>query len=157
MEHLAAALGCAGLEGDAFHPEANVAKMRGGTPLTDEDRWPWLDQLGAAIGAQVRVDGATIASCSALRRIYRERLAAAAQVPVYFAFLDGERGTVAAHIVARQGHYMPASLLESQYATLERPEADERALTLSSFAPVDEMVDAVLAWVGRISSERGSA
>ncbi len=144
MRELADRLGCTGFEGDAFHGEANVAKMRAGHPLDDADRWPWLDRLGAAIGAAVRGDGLAVAACSALKRSYRERLEQAAGVPLLFVLLDGDRAELAERLSARQGHYMPASLLDSQLATLERPAADENALALPSAWPVDRLREAVL-------------
>jgi len=145
--HLADYLDCAAYEGDDFHGAANVAKMHAGLPLDDGDRWPWLDRLGAAIGAGVHDGGIAVAACSALKRSYRERLARAAGVPLLFVLLDGERDEIAAHLANRRSHYMPLSLLESQLATLERPAADEPALALHCYAPVEELRDNVLAWV----------
>ncbi len=125
------------LEGDAFHPAANVAKMSAGTPLTDEDRWPWLDAIGRAMA---ETPGPVFAACSALRRAYRERLAAAAGAPVYFLHLDGDRALIGGRMQARSGHFMPESLLDSQFATLEPPAADELAARI----PIDQSVEAIL-------------
>jgi gluconokinase len=146
---LAATLAVPALEGDDFHAAASVAKMRAGRPLDDADRWPWLDRLGAAIGAAVSERGLVVAACSALKRSYRERLAAAAGVPTGFVLLDGDRAEIAEHLRLRATHYMPPSLLDSQLATLERPGADERALTLPCYAPVAQLRQAVLAWARR--------
>ncbi|RYY27676.1 MAG: gluconokinase [Sphingomonadales bacterium] len=143
-------LGCSALEGDDFHADASVAKMRTGQPLTDDDRWPWLDRLGAAIGAAVHGDGIAIAACSALKRSYRERLERAAGVPLLFVLLDGEREEIAERLAARTQHYMSPSLLDSQFATLERPAADERALTLHCYHPIEELRGDVLSWAHTI-------
>ncbi|GGE74365.1 gluconokinase [Sphingomonas prati] len=145
---LAERLACPFLEGDAFHGEANVAKMRAGHPLTDDDRWPWLDRLGAAIGAGARDGGIVVATCSALKRSYRQRLESAAGVPLLFVLLDGDAGALAGRIEHRPGHYMPASLLDSQIATLERPAPDERAVTLDAGRPQDALCSAALDWIG---------
>jgi gluconokinase len=145
--HLAQHLSCAAFDGDDFHSPANVAKMSAGQPLNDDDRWPWLDRLGEAIGKGVHDGGIAVAACSALKRSYRERLERAAGVPLLFVLLDGEREEIATHLASRPGHYMPLSLLESQLATLERPGAGERALALHCYAPLDELRDNVLAWV----------
>lgn len=145
---LAAALRCPFLEGDLFHAATAVARMRAGHPLTDEDRWPWLDRLGAAVGRVVAADGVAVAACSALKRSYRERLAAAIDVPVRFVLLDGGRDELARRLEARAGHYMPASLLASQLATLERPAADEPALVLAADRPTPQACAEVLAWLG---------
>ena len=143
---LAAHLGCPAFEGDDFHAPASVAKMRAGRPLGDADRWPWLDRLGAAIGAGVADKGIAVVACSALKRSYRERLERAAGVPLLFVLLDGERDEIAAQLATRHSHYMPPSLLDSQFAALERPAADERALTLHCYAPVADLRRDVLDW-----------
>ena len=121
---------CPFLEGDDYHSDANVAKMRGGHALTDEDRWPWLDALGAAIARTVTSAGFAVASCSALRRSYRDRLRAAIGPGVLFVLLEADAAELARRLNQRSGHYMPASLLGNQLATLERPGADEEALDL---------------------------
>ena len=145
--HLADYLGCPTFEGDDFHAAASIAKMRAGEPLDDADRWPWLDQLGAALGKGVADAGIAVAACSALKRRYRERLEQAAGVPLLFALLDGDREEIAARLAARKDHYMPASLIDSQFAALERPAADERALVLHCYAPLDDLRRDVLAWM----------
>lgn len=146
---LAAALGGRFLEGDDFHDPAAVAKMRSGTPLTDDDRWPWLDRLGRALGEAAASGGGAVAACSALRRAYRERLAAAAGVPVRFVLLDPGRPVLERRMAERTGHYMPASLLDSQLATLERPDADESTLVLTGDAGKETMCRAALDWLTR--------
>lgn len=127
---LAEKLDCPFLEGDEHHSAANVAKMRGGEPLTDEDRWPWLDALGAAVAGSIAAKGFAVASCSALRRVYRDRLRAAIGPGVLFVLLEADATELTRRLSERAGHYMPASLLGSQLATLERPQADEDALDL---------------------------
>jgi gluconokinase len=141
-EALAEQLGLPLLEGDTFHPPANVKKMSSGVPLTDADRWPWLDAIGKAIRD---APGPVIVACSALKRVYRERLEAAAGRPVLFLFLDASKETLAARIGNRKGHFMPASLLDSQLATLEPPGPDEPIIRISVEPPVKEVVEASLA------------
>ena len=129
-------------DADEFHPKANIDKMSAGIALTDADRWPWLDAIG---GALARSGGRLIVACSALRRIYRERLAQAAGGPVIFVWLDGSKETIGARLKRRKHHFMPASLLDSQFATLERPGPDELAIRVSVEPPCDEVVAAALA------------
>ncbi|WP_294392371.1 gluconokinase [uncultured Sphingomonas sp.] len=144
---IAEALHCPFLEGDAFHDDSAVARMRSGIPLTDEDRWPWLDRLGAAIGASVAAEGIAVAACSALRRSYRARLVEAIGAPTRFLLPDNDRQELARRLTSRQGHYMPPTLLESQLATLERPEPQEAALILDASAPPERLRDDALAWL----------
>jgi gluconokinase len=142
-ERLAERLGLPFRDADEFHPPANVAKMSSGIPLGDDDRWPWLDAIGAAIHAAGT--GGIVVACSALRRVYRERILKAAGRPVVFVFLDGSLETLRQRIGGRRGHFMPASLLDSQLATLERPEPDENAITVSTEPPMEAVVDAAIA------------
>src|SRR5690349_19934606 len=114
---LAERLGWPFRDGDSFHPPENVEKMRSGVPLTDEDRWPWLDAIAAWIDERRRAGEHGIVACSALRRAYRVRLRAGHD-DVRFVFLDGDRALIEARLKARKGHYMPPSLLDSQLATL---------------------------------------
>ena len=141
---LADALGLPFVDGDALHPAANVAKMAAGIPLDDADRAPWLDAVGAVLAA-----GPVVVACSALRRVYRDRLRAAAP-ELLLVFLDGSREVLAARMAARPGHFMPASLLDSQLATLERPDPDEHPVTVDIDAPVPEIVASL---VERISHD----
>jgi len=138
-EGLAAHLGMPLLEGDQFHPKANIDKMSSGTPLTDDDRWPWLDAIATAM--RDAPDG-VIVTCSALRRVYRDRLRERAGRQVLFVFLDGSKETIAARLANRKGHFMPPSLLASQFATLEPPGADEPGIVRVS---IDPSVEAVVA------------
>jgi len=144
---IARAMGLDCVDGDDLHLPASVAKMARGTPLDDADRWPWLDRLGAAIGAAVAEGGIVIAACSALKRGYRERLERAAGVPLRFVCLDGDRAAIGERLAARTRHYMPPGLLDSQFAALERPAADERALILPCYRPIEELGEAIVDWL----------
>ena len=151
---IARAFGCPFLEGDAFHPAANVAKMAGGTPLDDADRWPWLDALGAALGRAAQEQGRAVAACSALKRAYRDRLRQAAEVPLRLICLHGDRAVLWARMQARTDHYMPASLLDSQLATLELPAAEEGALLLDLDATPEILLGRALDFL-RATDRRG--
>ena len=139
-EALAQQLECRFIEGDRLHPASNIAKMSAGQPLNDGDRWPWLDIIGKAMSTELVAGRGVVASCSALRKIYRQKLAQSARAPIKFIFLHGSREVLAARIAARKGHFMPPSLLDSQLKTLEIPGPDEEALHLDVALPVDELV-----------------
>ena len=141
---LAKRLGWDFAEADTFHSAANIAKMRSGTALTDADRWPWLDAIARWIGAARAQGRPCLVACSALKRRYRERLAGGRD-DVRFVYLKGGYDTVASRLAGRSGHYMPLSLLQSQYDTLEEPDPDENVLVLSIERPVDALVDEVAA------------
>jgi gluconokinase len=136
---LAARLGLNYRDGDDLHPPENVAKMRAGMPLTDADRWPWLDRVGQVLLAEAPV----IVGCSALKRAYRDRIRTAAGGPVTFVHLAGSQEVIAARMALRQGHYMPLSLLDSQFAALEPPAAEE-AITVSIDQPLEALVADIL-------------
>lgn len=144
-ERLAQALGCPFLEGDSFHPASNVEKMRRGAPLDDADRWPWLQSLGRAIGEHVGRSEQVVTACSALKRVYRDRLREAASADITFILLDGDPKMLSERLEARQDHYMPPSLLDSQLAILERPGPDETAIHLDVREPPDALIEAALA------------
>ena len=144
--HLASALGCSFLEGDAFHSSESIAKMRLGQSLDDSDRWPWLDRLGTALGEAVAAERIAMAACSALKRSYRERLAHAAGVPLLFVFLDADHDELAQRLAQRPNHYMPPTLLASQLAALEPPGPDEPATRLDSRQPPEDLSRAAWAW-----------
>lgn len=129
---LADALGWPFLDADDFHPEANVAKMRTGVPLTDDDRWPWLDRLATEMTAINARGGSAVLGCSALKQAYRDRLARAGDVRIVY--LKGDRAAIEPRLAARAGHYMPASLLTSQFAALEEP-ADAIVVDIRLQAP----------------------
>ena len=136
---LATRLGLNYRDGDDLHPPENVAKMRAGMPLTDADRWPWLDRVGQVFLAEAPV----IVGCSALKRAYRDRIRTAAGGPVTFVHLAGSQEVIAARMALRQGHYMPLSLLDSQFAALEPPAAEE-AITVSIDQPLEALVADIL-------------
>ncbi len=140
-EKLAATLVVPFIEGDTLHPAANIEKMSRGTALNDEDRWPWLERIGTALQG----DTAKVASCSALKRVYRQRLATAAGRPIAYVFLHGTRDLLASRIAARRNHFMPSSLLDSQLAVLEPPTPEEGAMTFDIRLTVDEIVKRALA------------
>jgi gluconokinase len=140
---LAQATGWPFFDADDFHPPANVARMAAGVPLTDEDRWPWLDAIVAAMRAIEAQGSNAVLACSALRQAYRDRLAAAGDVR--FVHLAGDFDTIAARLAARSHRYMPASLLDSQFATLEPP---RDAITIDIRQPVPDQVAAIRAALG---------
>jgi gluconokinase len=152
---LAHELGCTFLEGDSFHSDENVAKMRAAIPLTDEDRWPWLDRLGNAMGDAAHADGLAVTACSALKRIYRERLSVAARVPVAFVMLGTTSQELARRLDNRPGHYMPPSLLDSQLQTLEPPGLDEHALILDSDEAPAALSRRVCDWLAHHMTKAG--
>jgi gluconokinase len=123
---LAGRLGVDYAEADEFHPPANIEKMSAGHPLTDEDRWPWLDAIAQWIGAHSSTGG--VVTCSALKRTYRDVLRAGG--PVLFIHLDGTHDLIAARLAARKGHFMPPALLDSQLADLEPLDPDEPGVVL---------------------------
>lgn len=139
-EGLAAELHCPFIEGDKLHPASNIAKMSAGTPLNDADRWPWLEIIGKAMKAECDAGRGVVASCSALKKAYRQKLAEAAEQSITFIHLHGSRDLLAARMAERKGHFMPTSLLDSQLATIEVPGPDENALHLDVVLPVDELV-----------------
>ncbi len=135
---LAAAEGWVLLEGDQFHPQANVTKMAAGTPLTDEDRWPWLRCIAAAMDTHRGRGESAVVACSALRRAYRDILAADRVV-----YLRGTRETIAARMALRKDHFMPPSLLDSQFRTLEEPGPDEHPIVVDIDAAPDKIVETI--------------
>ncbi len=139
---IAERLGLPFRDADEFHPPANIAKMSSGTPLTDDDRWPWLDAIGAHLAGHRGVG--CVVTCSALKRAYRDRLREAAP-DLRFIHLHGDAALVAMRQAARQGHFMPASLVASQFATLEPPAPDERVVVLDVAATPEALADAAIA------------
>jgi carbohydrate kinase (thermoresistant glucokinase family) len=144
---LAAALGWPFRDADGFHPQANIDKMRRGVPLDDGDRRPWLDAIASWIDERLARKEPGIVSCSALKRAYRGRIVGARR-GVRLVHLAGGKGLIAARLAARTGHFMPASLLESQLATLEKPAADEGALVVDIALPPAEIAAAIIAALG---------
>ncbi len=146
-ELLAARLGWEFADADGFHTPENVEKMRRGQPLTDADRGPWLDRLAAGIDGWIAAKRPTVLACSALRRAYRDRLAHGRR-EVLFLHLDAPRAELSARLAARRGHYMPASLLDSQLATLEQPGADEAAVIVDASGTPAQVVGRAVAALG---------
>ncbi|MCJ8053932.1 gluconokinase [Shinella curvata] len=140
-EGLAAALPAAFIEGDSLHPAANVEKMSKGIALDDADRWPWLDIIGRALSDALAQDESIVISCSALKKIYRDHLRAAAGGNLSFVFLKGSRELLLGRMTARRGHFMPASLLDSQLATLEDPTGEPGVVTVDIDASIQQIVD----------------
>jgi gluconokinase len=143
---LAGEIGCPFLEGDDFHSPQAIERMRAGIPLADADRWPWLDRLGHAISDQVGSHRIVVAACSALRKVYRDRLREAIAAPVGFVLLDTDPQELSRRMSNRPHHYMPPSLLASQLETLERPEPDEHAIVLDARRPIADLCRQVLEW-----------
>jgi gluconokinase len=153
-EALAWRLGWTFEDGDVFHPPANVAKMHAGHPLTDEDRWPWLRAIADEIDRVCRAGRHVIIACSALKRAYRNILVHG-RGDVRIVFLDGSEALIASRLAGRKDHFMPPRLLASQFATLERPRPDERVITVSIDAPVETLVDDILAALGLRPADSG--
>ncbi|NLS18012.1 gluconokinase [Rhizobium sp. P40RR-XXII] len=141
-EGVAAKLGIHFIEGDALHPAANVEKMSKGIPLTDEDRWPWLEKIGQEISASLAKGEGVAVTCSALKRVYRERLRAAAGGHLYFIYLEGSKELLTKRMGERKGHFMPASLLESQLQTLEVPTGEPGVVTVDIDDTIEGIVEA---------------
>lgn len=125
-EALAPVIGADFIDGDALHPADNIAKMSRGEPLDDADRWPWLEKVGFAFRD---AEHPLIIGCSALKRVYRDAIIGAAGGQVCFVHLAGSRALIEQRMAGRQGHFMPVSLLDSQFAALEPPGADEMSVT----------------------------
>jgi gluconokinase len=141
---LAAALGWRLIDADDLHPPQNVAKMAAGIPLTDDDRWPWLDRIVDALRRTTAEGANVILACSALKQRYRDRLAQAGDVR--FVHLRGDPQTIAARLATRHHRYMPAALLESQFAALEVPsDAIDVDITMSVDAQVAAIIEALCA------------
>jgi gluconokinase len=140
---LAEDLGWRFLEADNFHPRANIEKMRSGVPLTDEDRWPWLERLREQITLSLAAKENAVLACSALKRAYRERLRVSGDVK--FVFLRGDYALIERQLRRRRGHFMNPALLQSQFADLEEPQPDEDVLTIDLGRSPQELVDEIKA------------
>ena len=147
-EELARKLEFAFLEGDDFHPEGNKRKMAAGIALEDDDRWPWLDALSEAIVA-ARDNQGVVATCSALKRSYRDRIRAKVAPPLSFVFLSVAQEELARRLRSRRGHFMPAALLESQLNTLEIPAGDEADAVSIAAGELGDTLRRVVEAVGR--------
>ncbi len=142
-EALAKSIGGRFIEGDQYHSAANIRRMASGQPLRDEDRWGWLDTIAAEIASADRAGNTLVVACSALKRTYRDRLRAASD-RILFIYLEVGRDIAAARMEARRGHFMPPSLIDSQFATLEPPAPDEHALQLDAAGDPNRLVDLAL-------------
>ncbi len=145
-QRLAKKLGWEFRDADEFHPPANIEKMSSGVPLTDEDRWPWLDAIGVWLDARLAHGGKAIVTCSALRRTYRERLLHG-RPDARLVFLKGSKALIADRLSRRAGHFMPPGLLESQFSTLEEPRRDERAIVVDVSKSPTRVVTSILRYV----------
>ncbi|MGZ5876499.1 MAG: gluconokinase [Bradyrhizobium sp.] len=130
-------------DGDRFHPASNVAKMSAGHPLTDEDRWPWLQAIADEIDRVCQLGGHAVIACSALKRAYRSVLVHGRK-DVRIVFLKGSQPLIADRLARRKGHFMPPGLLDSQFKALEPPAADEDPVTVSIDATVETIVDDIV-------------
>ncbi len=139
---LADRLGWRFADGDDFHPKANVEKQRAGQPLTDEDRWPWLQSIADEIDRVTAEGGKLVVACSALKRVYRDLLLHGRH-DIRIVYLNGSKELIARRMAARKNHFMPPSLLDSQFRTLEVPGPDERPITVSIDDDIDGIVDAI--------------
>jgi gluconokinase len=149
---LAQALACPMIEGDDFHLPRSQEKMRDGIPLTDSDRGPWLDRLGEVMRER---SGDVVLTCSALKRRYRERLRSI--VPgLRFVFIDIDVATAAERVGSRSGHLFPQSLVTSQFSALEPPQDEPGVVTVPAQHPLQQQVDAVMAWLAETSPTRRS-
>lgn len=126
-ESVAKQIGGTYIDGDDYHPQSNIDKMASGDPLTDEDRWPWLEIIS---GELARMHGVGLVGCSALKKSYRDFITKNAGEPVQFLYLDGSKELIAERMAARTGHFMPTSLLDSQFEALEVPGGSEYAISI---------------------------
>jgi gluconokinase len=143
-ERLAKQLDWPFMEGDRLHPPASVEKMRRGTPLTDADRWPWLDRIGEELRSWGVEGKSGVLTCSALKRAYRDRIRSA-RPDVRFIYLKGSEALIKGRVTTRQHEYMPASLLSSQFDTLEEPTPDEQVVTVDAGGDPDREVAGAIA------------
>jgi gluconokinase len=144
---LARRLGWEYEDGDWFHPQRNIDKMHAGHPLTDEDRWPWLRAIARHIDETRKKGGHAIIACSALKRAYRDILVGD-RPDVGLIYLKGDRNLVARRLATRYGHFMSPQLLDSQFATLEEPQASEHPIVVSIDAPTRAIVETIVAKLG---------
>ncbi|QCE34319.1 gluconokinase [Acetobacteraceae bacterium] len=140
---IAERLGLAFKEGDSLHPQSNVDKMSAGIPLNDEDRVPWLRKCREWLRGEAQKHTGAILTCSALKRQYRERLACG--LPVRFVYLKTSRAELEKRLANRKGHFMKPGMLDSQLKTLEEPTADEPVIVVPADAPLEEIINTVVA------------
>ena len=152
-DKLAERLGWRYEDGDKFHPASNVAKMSAGHPLTDEDRWPWLQAIADEIDRLCKAGERAVIACSALKRSYRDVLVHG-RSDVRLVYLDGTEAVIADRLSHRKGHFMPPGLLASQFGTLEPPGADEHPLTVSIDGSTETIVDDIVRQLGLSPTDR---
>ncbi len=128
------------LEGDSFHPLANIAKMKAGVPLTDEDRWPWLQAIAAKEDELLGAGQSAVVACSALKRVYRDILISG-RADTILVYLRGSKALIAERMKARKDHFMPPALLDSQFATLEEPAQDEHPIIVDIGGPAEAVIE----------------
>ena len=143
-------------DGDWFHPPENVAKMHAGVPLTDEDRWPWLNAIATWIDKARAAGEHAVIACSALKRSYRD-VVIGNRRDVRLVYLKGEPMLIAKRMAVRSGHFMPVSLLDSQFGTLEEPGADEDPIVVSIDEHPRGIVEAIVARLALSAPEHGTA
>ncbi|MEQ8480389.1 MAG: gluconokinase [Hoeflea sp.] len=134
---LAEATGIVFRDGDDLHSQGNIEKMASGIPLTDEDRWPWLERVGTTLAEAA---GDVAVGCSALKRSYRDRIRQKANGPVTFVYLQGSKDLISRRMSEREGHFMPTALVDSQFAALEPPGPDENAIAIDISEPGAQLV-----------------
>ena len=154
-QKLAERLGWRYEDGDKFHPASNVAKMRAGHPLTDEDRRPWLQAIAGEIDRVCKAGERAVIACSALKHAYRDILVHG-RSDVRIIFLKGTQALIAHRLAMRKGHFMPAGLLDSQFKTLEPPDQSERPVTVSIDASVETIVDDIVRQLKLDPVDRGA-
>lgn len=133
-------IGAKFIEGDKLHSSSNIQKMSNGKALNDDDRWPWLETVANQLTTP---KGIVLASCSALKRSYRDFITQKAGEPVQFIYLDGSKELITNRMAARTDHFMPTSLLDSQFETLEVPAEDENKIVIDISKPHDEIVNII--------------
>jgi gluconokinase len=144
---LASRIGCPFVEGDELHLPASIEKMRNGVPLQDEDRWDWLERVGRRVGDEARDKGAAVITCSALKRTYRDLIRKSTDCTTRFVVLIGSKEEIVARVARRKGHYMPSSLVDSQFSSFELPDPDEHALLLSSTDSRESLLHQAFGWL----------
>jgi gluconokinase len=142
-------------DGDRFHPASNVAKMSAGHPLTDEDRWPWLQAIADEIDRVCKAGEHAVIACSALKRAYRDILVHG-RTDVRMVFLKGTQELIASRLAQRKGHFMPPGLLASQFNTLEPPDGSEKPVIVSIDASIDAIVDDIVRQLNLTPAQRGT-
>jgi gluconokinase len=147
---LAAQVGAAFVDGDDLHTDAARAKMRSGVPLSDDDRWPWLDRVGETLASGLAARRSTVVACSALRKVYRDRLRAAVGPALRFVYLAATPEAMRQRVASRSGHYMPAALVDSQFATLEPPRGEGDVI---EFAADSDLATSVPRLAARLRAE----